>query len=123
VATAAPTTKPTSPTSAITATTAHVETPTGPLGTYLTDGAGRTLYMFAADGRSKSNCSDWCRTYRPPLTAEGTPAARGSAKTADLGTIARSRGARQVTYAGRPLYYYVGNHEPGDTAGQHRGRR
>lgn len=98
--------------------TVRVETHSGPLGTYLTDGSGRTLYMFAADGRSASHCMGSCATYWPPLTTKGAPAAAGSAKAADLGTIARSGGTRQVTYAGHPLYYYIGDHQAGDTSGQ-----
>ena len=30
-----------------------------------------------------------------------------------VGTIRRTDGTRQVTYAGRPLYYYVGDRTPG----------
>jgi predicted lipoprotein with Yx(FWY)xxD motif len=30
-----------------------------------------------------------------------------------IGTTTRSDGRRQVTYAGRPLYYYVGDRKPG----------
>ena len=36
-----------------------------------------------------------------------------------LGTTARAGdGGTQVTYHGHPLYYYVGDSEPGDTNGQ-----
>jgi predicted lipoprotein with Yx(FWY)xxD motif len=34
-------------------------------------------------------------------------------KASLLGTVPRANGARQVTYAGRPLYYYVGDRRPG----------
>jgi predicted lipoprotein with Yx(FWY)xxD motif len=33
-------------------------------------------------------------------------------KASLLGTIRRSNGSRQVTYGGRPLYYYVGDKKP-----------
>jgi predicted lipoprotein with Yx(FWY)xxD motif len=35
-------------------------------------------------------------------------------KRARLGTIRRPDGSRQLTYAGRPLYYYVGDSKPGE---------
>ena len=34
-------------------------------------------------------------------------------KKALLGTTRRSDGRRQVTYAGRPLYHYIGDTRPG----------
>jgi hypothetical protein len=42
----------------------------------------------------------------------------GGVRAADLGTLNRSDGHNQVTYAGHPLYYYVGDTKPGDTNGQ-----
>jgi hypothetical protein len=42
--------------------------------------------------------------------------AEGSAQAAKLGTT--TSGVKQVTYNGHPLYYYVGDHTPGDTKGQ-----
>ncbi len=38
--------------------------------------------------------------------------------TADLGTITRSGGVKQVTYKGHPLYYFSGDSHPGQTSGQ-----
>ena len=42
----------------------------------------------------------------------------GGARAAKLGTIKRSDGVSQVTYAGHPLYLYVGDANPGDTNGE-----
>jgi hypothetical protein len=42
----------------------------------------------------------------------------GQAQRAKLATIARTDGTRQVTYAGHPLYYYVGDTKPGEANGQ-----
>ena len=50
-----------------------IATAKGPVGTYLTDGDGRSLYLWAGDGAGKSNCSGNCATSWPPLTTGGTP--------------------------------------------------
>jgi predicted lipoprotein with Yx(FWY)xxD motif len=91
---------------------------TGPDGTYLTDGAGRTLYLFEADKGSTSACSGQCATAWPPLTTTGTPAAGSGVTASQLATAARSDGTMQVTYNGHPLYYFVQDKSPGQTTGQ-----
>jgi predicted lipoprotein with Yx(FWY)xxD motif len=93
-----------------------VATRSGPLGSYLTDGSGMTLYLFASDTSAKSTCSGPCLTYWPPLMGK---AKAGSGATASkLGTITGTNGKPQVTYAGHPLYYYAGDAKAGDTTGQ-----
>lgn len=98
--------------------TTTVMTHSGPMGTFLTDAAGKSLYMFASDTATKSTCSGACLSYWPPLTASGAVRASGSVTTSKLKTITRSDGTKQVTYAGHPLYYYRGDTAPGDTNGQ-----
>jgi len=95
-----------------------VGTRSGPSGTYLADGSGRALYLFVADTATSSRCSGACATAWPPLTATGTPAVSGDARASLLGTLTRSDGAHQVTYAGHPLYYFAGDTTPGQTNGQ-----
>ena len=95
-----------------------VETHSGPVGTYLTDGSGRTLYLFVADTGGKSACSTACAKYWPPLTTTGSPTAAGTAKAAMLSTITRADGSKQVSYSGHPLYYFAGDAAAGDLKGQ-----
>ena len=80
----------------------------------LVDSQGMTLYWFAIDTPTKSNCSGQCVVYWPvvkgPLTA-------GSGVTGTLGVITRSDGTKQATYLGHPLYTYVGDKSPGQATG------
>jgi len=82
--------------------------------TVLTTIKGLTLYWFAPDTPTRSNCNGVCAGYWPPLT--GTAAA-GPDVTGTLGTIKRSDGTIQVTYNGHPLYTYVGDTIPGQAFG------
>lgn len=95
-----------------------VQTRSGGPGTYLTDGSGRTVYLFASDTAGKSTCAGACAAAWPPLTATGVPTAGGSAKSSLLSTITRPDGSKQVAYAGHPLYYYAADRSAGDTQGQ-----
>jgi predicted lipoprotein with Yx(FWY)xxD motif len=100
------------------ATAIAITTKSGSDGTYLTDGSGRAVYLWEKDGQDKSECSGACASAWPPVPASGTVTASGSAVTADLGSITRSDGSKQLTYDGHPLYYYVGDSGPGTTNGQ-----
>jgi predicted lipoprotein with Yx(FWY)xxD motif len=99
--------------------TASVSTKSaGSLGTILVDSKGRTLYLFQADQKNKSNCSGACLAAWPPLVTNGAAKATGSAKSSMLATTTRAGGVTQVTYNGHPLYYYVGDTKTGSTNGQ-----
>jgi predicted lipoprotein with Yx(FWY)xxD motif len=97
---------------------ATVSTHIGPLGTYLADSKGRTLYEFANDTSSTSTCSGSCATYWPPVTSTGAPVAGAGVTSGMLGTTMRADGTTQVTYSGHPLYLYAGDAKAGDTKGQ-----
>ena len=87
-------------------------------GTFLTDGSGRAVYLWAKDSSGASSCEGACAGAWPPVTTTGSPTASGSAKASDLGTITRSDGSKQVTYDGHPLYYFSGDSGPGMASGQ-----
>jgi len=97
---------------------ATVSTTVSKLGRILVDGRGRTLYLFERDPRGRSACTGDCAVYWPPLVTRSGPTAGRNAKQSLLGVIRRSNGTRQVTYAGHPLYRYVGDTRPGSTSGQ-----
>jgi predicted lipoprotein with Yx(FWY)xxD motif len=92
-----------------------VQTRSGAMGSYLTDGSGKSLYMFASDTSTKSTCTGQCLQYWPILS--GMPSAGSGVDGTKLAT-AMTRGATQVTYAGHPLYHYAGDKGAGDTSGQ-----
>jgi predicted lipoprotein with Yx(FWY)xxD motif len=108
-------------TSAATSTAAAVliSTKHSKLGTVLASGKKRlTVYLFEADKGSTSACNGECAKVWPPVTASGAVKALGSARAADLGTITRADGTKQVTYKGHPLYFYAKDDDDGDTYGQ-----
>lgn len=76
------------------------------------DGRGFVLYAFTRDRRT-SACYGACAKAWPPYFApKGTLRVGAGLKRSLLGTVKRKSGRRQVTYAGRPLYYYVGDRRP-----------
>lgn len=88
-----------------------------PFGHYLTDGNGRTVYMFTADSKDKSACTGACTTPWPPVLASGAPTAGSGVQASALGTIKRGN-EEQVTYDGMPLYYFIRDKATGSTAGE-----
>lgn len=95
-----------------------ITTKTSSGGSFLTNGAGRAVYLFMADSSGKSTCDGACASAWPPVIASGQPTANGGAQASGLSTITRSDGTKQVTYDGHPLYYFVGDTGPGTDKGQ-----
>ena len=76
-------------------------------GRILFDGANRALYAFTRDPRAKTTCYGACAEAWPPYIVRGTLRAGKGTTRSLLGTTRRRDGKRQLTYAGKPLYYYV----------------
>ena len=91
------------------------------LGKILVASSGMTVYIFDRDTEATSNCYDQCATTWPALTlASGDPvAAVGIA--GKLATATRKEGTKQVTYNGKPLYFYSKDQKAGDTLGDNVG--
>jgi predicted lipoprotein with Yx(FWY)xxD motif len=112
---------PTATAAARTTTAASTATARGPklkvvssdYGRILADGKGRALYLFTSD-RTSSNCYGDCATAWPPYVVRSAPTGVGGVTAAKIGTTQRNDGSLQVTYAGHPLYYYVGDRSPGE---------
>jgi predicted lipoprotein with Yx(FWY)xxD motif len=79
----------------------------------LTNSKGFTLYSFAPDTATKSNCNGACATAWPPQKGPVT----ASGFTATFGTIKRSDGSTQATFDGHPLYTFTGDTAAGQANG------
>ena len=79
-------------------------------GSILFDGGGHALYAFTRDRRGgPSTCYGACARAWPVYFAPGRQVAGRGVRQSLIATTRRRDGRRQVTYAGRPLYYYVGD--------------
>lgn len=120
--TTAPTTTTTAsaaPGSTASGSTLVLKTAKGSAGIWLTDSAGRTLYLYTHDKGTTSECYGACAKAWPPLTTTGPVTISGKYTVQrDLGVTTRTDGTKQVTYGGHPLYYYKGDTAPGQTNGQ-----
>jgi len=90
----------------------------GPLGKYLTDAAGKTLYIFTPDSSSASTCYGTCIANWPAFVTNAAPQTGTGVTASMLGTSPRNDGTTQVTYNGHPLYLFKGDKAAGDTSGQ-----
>jgi LPXTG-motif cell wall-anchored protein len=87
------------------------------LGSFITDKDGRTLYIFTRDSENTSVCYGGCaNTWPPLLVGQAEPTLDGIGGT--LAVAVRNDGNRQVTYEGKPLYYYAPDTNAGDAKGQ-----
>ncbi len=84
---------------------------------YLVDAYGNTLYYALNDEENVSNCNGDCAYTWPAFAAEGALVLPSALDEADFATIQRSGGGSQLTYVGRPLYYFVQDAERGATQG------
>jgi predicted lipoprotein with Yx(FWY)xxD motif len=64
------------------------------------------LYSYSGDTSSTSACTGSCSVAWPPALTSGDPALMNSLSSSKVGTIKLSDGELQLTYAGKPLYFY-----------------
>lgn len=82
-------------------------------GKVLFDGRGFVLYAFTRDRRTSRCYGDCAKAWPPYFAPKGSLVVGRGVKRSLLGTVKRRNGRRQVAYAGKPLYYYVGDRRPG----------
>jgi predicted lipoprotein with Yx(FWY)xxD motif len=80
----------------------------------LTNAEGFTLYSFAPDTATRSDCDASCARRWPPVTG---PVTAGRGVPGAIGTITRPGGAVQATYDGHPLYTASLDTAPGQARG------
>lgn len=95
------------------ATNASVTAKQSAYGRILFDGRGFVLYAFTRDARGESACSGACAKAWPPYLVRSRPSGGAGVAAGRLGATRRTDGSLQATYAGRPLYHYVGDRRPG----------
>ena len=88
------------------------------LGKVLVDARGHTLYLFEKDKKGMSLCNGACAAYWPAILSAAKPRAGAGVRASLLGRTRRADGRRQVTYAGHPLYTFVGDTKAGQTTGE-----
>jgi predicted lipoprotein with Yx(FWY)xxD motif len=76
-------------------------------GSMLFDAKDQAIYVFERDPKGESACYGECATAWPPVLTKGEPKAADGVDASLLGTVTRRDGKLQVTYAGRPLYFYA----------------
>jgi predicted lipoprotein with Yx(FWY)xxD motif len=81
-------------------------------GSMLFGSDGQAIYIFESDRRNETVCYGECAEAWPPVYSEGAPRAGNGVRAALLGTVERRDGRTQVTYAGKPLYFYA-HEDPG----------
>jgi predicted lipoprotein with Yx(FWY)xxD motif len=91
------------------------------IGTYVTDGAGRTLYRFDKDKTkpSKSTCNGECaRVWRPMLIKSPGKIYPWGVNPRTVSYIERADHTCQIAINGHPVYFFAGDARPGDINGQ-----
>lgn len=85
-------------------------------GTILSSG-GKTLYTLVP---SSTACDAACTKIWPELVVPSgatTASAGNGVRASDLGTVGRGGGVRQVTYSGKPLYFFAEDSAAGQAKG------
>ena len=84
---------------------------------YLTDNAGRAVYVLEGDDTG-TRCVDDCLLAWPVVGGAAPVSGVPEVDGALIGTTTRADGTVQVTYAGHPLYYFADDTDVGVTHGR-----
>jgi len=84
----------------------HGKTVLGALEMTLAGWEAFPLYSYSGDTSTRSACTGKCSVAWPTALSSGSPALLNSLSSSMVGTIKRSDGELQLTYAGKPLYFF-----------------
>lgn len=85
---------------------------------YMVDAEGNTLYFFLNDEEGVSNCEGGCLASWPSF-AGSSDLVLPSALSADaFGSITGTDGQPQMTYRGRPMYFFAQDQQRGNVIGE-----
>ena len=85
---------------------------------YLVDAAGNTLYFFLNDEEGVSNCEGGCLASWPSFAGSTPPVLPSALSAEGFGSITGTDGQPQLTYRGRPMYYFAQDQQRGDVIGE-----
>lgn len=84
---------------------------------YLVDAEGNSLYYFSNDEDNVSNCTDGCLQAWPAFSEVANIVLPSTLNKGAFSVITRADGIDQLTYAGRPVYFFAQDAERGETKG------
>ncbi len=90
------------------------------LGEYLTDSKGMTLYVFADDPKLKRSCLGECAKIWPPFIYDNKDLRSfNDVLSRRMNVIFQNKedSIIQYAYGEKPLYYYIGDKNVGETNG------
>jgi len=105
--------------STLVATPLLVATSSPTLGSYLAALNGYTVYTYSKDASGVSNCNGQCAViWSPYILPNGVSLIAAAGVNGKLGEITRTDSSTQLTYNGKPLYFFDKDLKAGDTNGQ-----
>ncbi|MGC9214615.1 COG4315 family predicted lipoprotein [Athalassotoga sp.] len=95
--------------------TINVSYKTG-IGNYLVDANGMTLYYLDGESTSTIKCNGMCLSFWPAFNVKSIVVPSGL-NSSNFQIFKRPDGSSQLSYEGKPLYYFIRDSYRGDVSG------
>ncbi|MGC8544715.1 MAG: hypothetical protein ACP5UJ_07645 [Athalassotoga sp.] len=86
------------------------------LGNYLVDANGMTLYYLDGESTSTIKCNGMCLSFWPAFNVKSIVVPSGL-NSSNFQIFKRPDGSSQLSYEGKPLYYFIRDSYRGDVSG------